>query len=89
MIPQIRSLQRQPEEDSLWIELAGGRIIQVYQASTSIATTEEVIAILRQTGVELIQAAQVTAVGGGIHAKELEQLEKRKAELISRFGSEA
>lgn len=86
IIRQIRALQQSDRD--LWIELSNGRLIQVYAAKTSLATTDSIIGILDGDGFDLIQANQVVSVGGGFHAKEVERREKRKAEAQKLFGSE-
>jgi hypothetical protein len=83
LIGSIRALQK--ETEPFWIELSNGRVIQIYKPAT-VAINETAVGILwTDTGFELIRPEAITAVGNGIHAKELEKREKRLAEFKARL----
>jgi hypothetical protein len=83
LIGSIRALQK--ETEPFWIELSNGRVIQIYHPAT-VAINETAVGILwTDTGFEMIRPEAITAVGNGIHAKELEKREKRLAEFKARL----
>jgi len=88
-INQIRHLQRQEPGKPFAIELASGRIIQIYDSHT-VASSESghgSIGVLHEDGVfEVFAAENVVSVSVGMHPVEEERWKKQRAEIVKRFG---
>jgi hypothetical protein len=88
-INQIRHLQRQEPGNPFALELASGRIIQIYD-SYAVASSElgkGSIGVLHQDGVfEVFAAEAVVSVSVGMHPAEEARWEKRRENLKRRFG---
>jgi len=83
---------RAPRGEPFSIELANGRIIQVYDPF-SVATirpdgpdNDALILVLHPDRFDLIMANQVTGLSAGIHAKETEARQARIAERRKGYG---
>ena len=88
MIEQIRQLQTLAPFETFSIELASGRVIQVYDRH-SVATTEGVIGILHQSGAfEVINADQVVSVSVGRHPTVEHELAERREWVEKTFGGQ-
>jgi hypothetical protein len=79
------------KEQNFWLELASGRIVQIYDSRTVALCNEgrleeSTIGILRDGGFEIIAVEAIIACGAGEHPKTTEALEKRRAEIRARFG---
>jgi hypothetical protein len=91
LLNQIRGLQLKGE--SFAIELASGRIIQIYDPF-NVATvdghgpgkTDNLVMVLRADGFDLIMADQIAAISAGIHPEESARNKKRMDEIKARFG---
>jgi hypothetical protein len=95
MIDQIRHLQVRAPFETFAIELANGRVLQIYDRH-SVATTDgtrpgdAVIGVLHTNGVfEVISASQVASVSVGLHPKVKQQLTSRMDRAKKRFGGQA
>jgi hypothetical protein len=88
MIDQIRHLQARVPFEIFSIELANGRVLQVYDRH-SVATTEGVIGVLHQSGAfEVINADQVVGVSVGRHPTVEQELAERREWVEKMFGGE-